>query len=91
MDIVDEMLSRYPRETEAEKINALREVMPEIASACRIFSLAKCMRCFLGNGKIASKVAIGMTSNGMCAKVCHLTGSIWRFGRSRAATGKSLR
>lgn len=33
MDIVDEMLSRYPRETEAEKINALREVMQEIALA----------------------------------------------------------
>lgn len=33
MDIVDEMLSRYPRETEAEKTNALREVMQEIALA----------------------------------------------------------
>ena len=33
MDIVEEMLSQYPRETEAEKINALREVMQEIALA----------------------------------------------------------
>jgi len=33
MDIVDEMLSRFPRETEAEKNNALREVMQEIALA----------------------------------------------------------
>jgi len=33
MGIVDEMLSRYPRETEAEETNALREVMQEIALA----------------------------------------------------------
>ena len=33
MDIVEEMLSQYPRETEAEKTNALREVMQEIALA----------------------------------------------------------
>lgn len=33
MDIVDEMLSPYPLETEAEKTNALREVMQEIALA----------------------------------------------------------
>ncbi len=33
MGIVDEMLSRYPRETEAEETNAFREVMQEIALA----------------------------------------------------------
>jgi len=33
MGIVDEMLSPYPRETEAEETNALREVMQEIALA----------------------------------------------------------
>jgi len=33
VDIVEEMLSRYPRETEAEKTNALREVMQAIALA----------------------------------------------------------
>lgn len=33
MGIVDEMLSRHPRDTEAEETNALREVMQEIALA----------------------------------------------------------
>ena len=33
MDVIEEMLARYPRNTEAENTNALREVMQEIALA----------------------------------------------------------
>ena len=33
MDVVEEMLARYPRSTDAENTNALREVMQEIALA----------------------------------------------------------